>query len=157
MNGWVWSNCGMILTGESWKTGRKSLYSVDGRWMDEYGAMVEWYWQGKTEVLGDKHYTAWMVDEWMSMEQWWNDTDRGKLNFVVNVKCHSATNAAWTPPPPPSWLIPFLRYDSDILSPRILVVKDVKLFVNNAANPNKHSTTSITSVKLNAVTRTFLH
>ena len=32
---------------------------------------------GKTEVLGEKHYTAWVVDGWMSMEQWWNDTDRG--------------------------------------------------------------------------------
>ena len=41
--------------------------------------MVEWYWQGKTEVLGEKHYEVWVVDEWMSMEQWWNDTDRGKL------------------------------------------------------------------------------
>ena len=35
---------------------------------------------GKTEVLGEKHYTAWVVDGWMSMEQWWNHTDRGKLN-----------------------------------------------------------------------------
>ena len=24
-----------------------TLYSVGGRWMDGYGAMVEWYWQGK--------------------------------------------------------------------------------------------------------------
>jgi len=30
-------------------------------------------------VLGEKHYTAWVVDERMNMEQWWNDTDRGKL------------------------------------------------------------------------------
>ena len=28
---------------------------------------------GETEVLGEKHYTAWVVDGWMSMEQWWND------------------------------------------------------------------------------------
>ena len=76
-----WSNGGMILTGENWSTGRKTLYSVDGRLMDEYGAMVEWYWQGKTEVLGEKHYTAWMVDWWMSMVQWWNGTDRGKLKY----------------------------------------------------------------------------
>ena len=111
MDEWVWSNGGMILTGENWSTRRKTLYSVGGRWMNEYGAMVEWYWQGKTEVLGEKHYTysvggrwmneygamvewywqgktevlgekhyrPWVVDEWMSMEQWWNDTDRGKL------------------------------------------------------------------------------
>ena len=48
MNEWVWSNGGMILTGENWSTGRKTLYSVGGRWMNEYGAMVEWYWQGET-------------------------------------------------------------------------------------------------------------
>jgi hypothetical protein len=32
---WAWSIGGMILTGES-------------------GALVEWYWQGETEVLGEK-------------------------------------------------------------------------------------------------------
>ena len=79
MNGWVWSSGGMILTGENWSTGRKTLYSVGGRWMDVYGAMVEWYWQGEHEVLGEKQYTAWVVDEWMSMGQWWNDIDTGKL------------------------------------------------------------------------------
>jgi len=41
MDGWVWSNGGMILTGENGSTGRKTLYSVSGRWMNEYGAMVE--------------------------------------------------------------------------------------------------------------------
>ena len=143
MDEWVWSNGGMALTGENWSTGRKTLYSVGGRlmdecgamvewywqgktevlgekklysvggswmdeygamvewywqgktevlgekklysvggrWMDEYGAMVEWYWQGKTEVLGEKHYTAWVVDGWMSMEHWWNRTDRGNLKI----------------------------------------------------------------------------
>jgi hypothetical protein len=49
--------------------------------MNEYGAMVERYWQAKTEVLGEKHYTACVVDKWMSMEQSWNDTDRGKLKY----------------------------------------------------------------------------
>jgi len=33
---------------------------------------------GETEVLGEKHYTVWVVDGWVSVEQWWNDTDRGK-------------------------------------------------------------------------------
>ena len=65
MNEWVWSSGGMILTGENWSTERKTLYSVGGRWMIGYGAMVEWYWQGKTQVLGEKHYTAWVVDEWI--------------------------------------------------------------------------------------------
>ena len=44
----------MILTGENWSTGREILYSVDGSSMNEYGAMVEWYWQGKTEVTGQR-------------------------------------------------------------------------------------------------------
>ena len=48
IDGWVWSNDGMILTGE-------------------------------TEVLGEIHYTVLVVGGWMCMEQWWNDTDRGKL------------------------------------------------------------------------------
>ena len=77
MNERVWSVGGIILTGETevlgekhytawvvdewtsmerwgngtdggnWGTGRKTLYSVGGRWMDEYGALVELYWQGK--------------------------------------------------------------------------------------------------------------
>jgi len=34
---------------------------------------------GETEVLGEKRYTASVVDERMSMEHWWNDTDTGKL------------------------------------------------------------------------------
>ena len=34
MDEWVWSNGGMILTGENWSTGRKTLYSVGGRWMN---------------------------------------------------------------------------------------------------------------------------
>jgi hypothetical protein len=29
---------------------------------------------GETEVLGEKHYTALVVGEWMGMERWWNDT-----------------------------------------------------------------------------------
>jgi hypothetical protein len=32
---------------------------------------------GETEVLGEKLYTASAVDEGMSVEHWWNDTDRG--------------------------------------------------------------------------------
>ena len=32
---------------------------------------------GEIGILGEKHYTVWVVDERMSVEQWWNDTDRG--------------------------------------------------------------------------------
>ena len=90
MDGWVWSNGGMILTGENWSTVRKTLYSVGGRWVDECGAMEEWYWQGKTEALGEKHYTVWVVDGWMSMEQWWNDTDRGKPRYCARLGSNGA-------------------------------------------------------------------
>ena len=51
MDGWVWSNGGMVLTGENWSAGRETLYSVGDRWMDVYGAMVEWYWQGELKYL----------------------------------------------------------------------------------------------------------
>ena len=81
VDGWICSNGGMILAGENWSAGRKTLYSMGGRWINEYGAMVEWFWQGKTEVLGEKHYTVWVVDEWMSMEQWWNDSDRENWKY----------------------------------------------------------------------------
>ena len=81
MDEWVWSNGGMMLTVENLSTGRKTLYCVGGSWMNEYGAMVEWYWQGKSEVLGEKNYRVWVVDGWMSTEQWWNDTDRVKLKY----------------------------------------------------------------------------
>jgi hypothetical protein len=64
-----------------------------------YGALVEWYWQGKTEVLGEKHYTASVVDEWMSMEHWWSDSDRAKLKYSEKTcpnATFSTTNLTWT-------------------------------------------------------------
>jgi hypothetical protein len=99
----------MVLTGYIWSTGRKILYKLSGRWMNEYGvlvewswklksggkilynlsgrfmnvnwAMVEWYWQGKIEVLGGKYYTNWVVDGWMRMEYWWNCPESWKLKY----------------------------------------------------------------------------
>ena len=88
MNEWVWSIGEMVLTGENRSTERETLYSVGGRWMNGYGALVEWYWQRETEVLGEKHYTAWVVGEWMGMEHWWNDTDGGNRS-TGREKLHS--------------------------------------------------------------------
>ena len=69
MDEWVWSNGGMILTGENWSTGRKTLYSVGGRWMNVYGTMVEWYWQGRTEVFPvapvGRHKSPWCFTDHM--------------------------------------------------------------------------------------------
>ena len=31
----------------------------------------------QTELLRERHYTAWVVDGWMSVEKWGNDTDIG--------------------------------------------------------------------------------
>jgi len=81
VNEWVFSVGGMILTGENWSTGRETLCRVGRRWMNVYWALVEWYRQGKPEVLGEKHYVAWVVDEWMGMEHWWNGTDRRNLKY----------------------------------------------------------------------------
>jgi len=62
--------------------------------------MNEWVWSiggmiltGETEVLGDKHYTALVVDEWMSMEHWWNDTDRG--NWSAGRKTLYSVGGRW--------------------------------------------------------------
>jgi len=36
---------------------------------------------GEPEIQGENHYTVWVVDGWMSVEQLWNGTDRGKLKY----------------------------------------------------------------------------
>jgi hypothetical protein len=38
---------------------------------------IDVFYVEKTELSGEKHKTAWVVDGWMSMEQRWNGTDRG--------------------------------------------------------------------------------
>ena len=40
---------------------------------------MEQWWNDtdrENEVLGETYYTASVIDGLMSMEQWWNDTDR---------------------------------------------------------------------------------
>jgi len=63
----------------NWSAGRKTLYSVGGRWMNEYGALVEWYWQGKLKCW-EKNIIQ-RGGRWMNMEHWWNDTDREKPKY----------------------------------------------------------------------------
>ena len=48
---------------------------------------------GETGVLGEKHYTAWVVGEWMGMEHWWNDTDRG--NWSTGRKTLYSVGGRW--------------------------------------------------------------
>ena len=53
----------------------------------------------ETEVLGEKHYTAWVVDGWMSTEQWCNGTDRGNRSTGTETFPNatlSTTNLTWT-------------------------------------------------------------
>ena len=50
----VWSNGGMLLTEENWSAGRETLYNLVGRWMNDYGAIVEWHWQGKLKYSRKK-------------------------------------------------------------------------------------------------------
>jgi hypothetical protein len=75
MNEWVRSIGGMLLTEETEVLGEKhyTVWVVD-EWIWSYGGI---WLTGETEVLGQKHYTVSVVDGWMSMEHWWNDTDRG--------------------------------------------------------------------------------
>ena len=48
---------------------------------------------GETEVLGEKHYTARVVDGWMSMELWWNGTERG--NWCAGRKTFNSVGGRW--------------------------------------------------------------
>jgi len=48
---------------------------------------------GETEVLGDEHYKASVVDDWMSMEHWWNYTDRG--NWSTGRKILYSDDGRW--------------------------------------------------------------
>jgi len=78
VDGRVRSNGGMLMTGENWSPGRNIFYRIWGTWLKVCGAMVKWYWQGKTEALGEESYKACVVDGWISVEQYWNKTDREK-------------------------------------------------------------------------------
>jgi hypothetical protein len=66
------------------------------RWVWSIGGTIL---TGETEVLGEKHYTALVVDVWMSMEHWWNDTYKGNRSAGIKT-CPSAilsvTNLTWT-------------------------------------------------------------
>jgi hypothetical protein len=61
----------------------------------------------ETEVLGEKHYSASVVDELMSMEHWWNYTDRGKRVLVqshsLQHECH--LDCPGIDPEPPQWMV----------------------------------------------------
>ena len=41
---------------------------------------VEKFWndtnRGNLKCWEKSHYTAWVVDGWVGVEHWWNDTDR---------------------------------------------------------------------------------
>ena len=103
---WAWSIRGMTLTGETevrgekpytasvvdewmgmehwwndtnrgnWSTGRKTLYSVGGRWMKGYGALVECYWHGKLKYWEKTLYSVggrWMNGYGALGEWYWQE------------------------------------------------------------------------------------
>jgi len=84
MGDWVWSNGGMILRGENWSTGRKTVYSVGGGWMNEYGAMVEWYWQGKTEVLVENPVPSLLLPPYATCTVQWSNPDLHSVMPAAN-------------------------------------------------------------------------
>jgi len=43
--------------------------------------------------MGENHYTALVGDGRMSMEQWWNDSERGNLS--AGRKCIACVVAGW--------------------------------------------------------------
>jgi len=57
----------------------KTLQSMGGRWLNECGAMVEWYWQGKFEVHREKYFWVRVACRWMGTEKWRIVTDRGNV------------------------------------------------------------------------------
>jgi len=92
--GWGWYSGGMVLTGENWITGQ--WWNGTDRGKLNNWAVVEWYWQGKTEerhvgsggmVLTGENWRRTVSSGGMVLtrENWitgqrWNGTDRGKLN-----------------------------------------------------------------------------
>jgi len=59
--------------------------------------MNEWVWSiggmiltGETEVLGKEPYTSSVVDEWMSVDLWWNNADRERAQSTCRKTSPSA-------------------------------------------------------------------
>ena len=77
--GWNYNDRGNWIT-------KKKLYSLWGKCLNECGAKVEWYWQRKSEVLGEKRYRMWLVSGWKCMQEWWYVTDT-KTEALVAKYC----------------------------------------------------------------------
>jgi hypothetical protein len=56
----------MILKGEDCNTYRK-IFRAGVRSSNEYVEIVEWYWNGKTEMFGEKYFTECLVEKLMNM------------------------------------------------------------------------------------------
>jgi hypothetical protein len=48
---------------------------------------------GEMEILGENSVTMWMVDGWMSVEQWWNRSAGRQTCYNATL---STTNLTWT-------------------------------------------------------------
>jgi hypothetical protein len=90
---WISMEHGMILTGENLSTGRKTLYSVGGRWMNKYGA-----WN-------DTDRGNW--SNGVSMEHCCNNNDRRKPKYPETNLPHSyfLQHRQGTEPGTPLWQV----------------------------------------------------
>ena len=76
---WFWRIVEMIWTRKNRSTG-KILYNVSSRWMNDYGELVEWYWQGKL-----KYWEKNIIQRGCKMNEWvWSIGGKlltGKLKY----------------------------------------------------------------------------
>jgi hypothetical protein len=100
---WVGMGVGQWWNGTdrgNWSTGRKTLHSVGGRWMNEYGALVEWYWQGSlkyfiwngtcpSETLSTTNRTL------LTCDRTWAEIMLHRYGINSEIKLNSAKNLAW--------------------------------------------------------------
>ena len=71
----------MILKGENWNIWRKILYIFGVRKTNDYVAIVEWHWNGKSKIIwrkilygvGDRR-----TKEYVAIL---NDTERGRVRY----------------------------------------------------------------------------
>jgi hypothetical protein len=64
---------------------------------------------GETEVLGEKHYTAWVVDGWMSMEQYCVDSRQLAAHRATTSSSHATFKNLLFLGPPSYFEIVFYR------------------------------------------------
>jgi hypothetical protein len=57
----------MLLKGAIWIIWGKILYNVCVRKTNDYVAILEWHWEGRTEIFGEKYCILCVAELLMSM------------------------------------------------------------------------------------------